>query len=275
MKPTPDLAQLLAIMAALRHPETGCPWDIVQSFESIAHYTLEEAQEVVDAIRRGDLVDLKEELGDLLLQVVFHARMAEEQGAFAFPDVVEAINRKLIRRHPHVFGDRNAGNPGAVKELWDRIKAEEKAERAAARAAAGLPDDRPKGLLGGVKTALPALERAVRLQDKAGTVGFDWNNAELVLDKIAEETSEVREALRAGEAADIEEEIGDLLFVMANLARHAKVDPETALDKANAKFIRRFRAIETALEALGRTLADASLEEMEALWVAAKTAEKA
>lgn len=275
MKPTPDLAQLLAIMAALRHPETGCPWDIVQSFESIAHYTLEEAQEVVDAIRRGDLVDLKEELGDLLLQVVFHARMAEEQGAFAFPDVVEAINRKLIRRHPHVFGDRNAGNPGAVKELWDRIKAEEKAERAAARAAAGLPDDRPKGLLGGVKTALPALERAVRLQEKAGTVGFDWNNAELVLDKIAEETSEVREALRAGEAADIEEEIGDLLFVMANLARHAKVDPETALDKANAKFIRRFRAIETALEALGRTLADASLEEMEALWVAAKTAEKA
>jgi len=275
MKPTPDLAQLLAIMAALRHPETGCPWDIVQSFESIAHYTLEEAQEVVDAIRRGDLVDLKEELGDLLLQVVFHAHMAEEQGAFAFPDVVEAINRKLIRRHPHVFGDRNAGNPGAVKELWDRIKAEEKAERAAARAAAGLPDDRPKGLLGGVKTALPALERAVRLQEKAGTVGFDWNNAELVLDKIAEETSEVREALRAGEAADIEEEIGDLLFVMANLARHAKVDPETALDKANAKFIRRFRAIETALEALGRTLADASLEEMEALWVAAKTAEKA
>lgn len=275
MPPTPDLAQLLAIMAALRHPETGCPWDIVQTFETIAPYTLEEAQEVADAIRRGDLVDLKEELGDLLLQVVFHARMAEEQGAFAFPDVVEAINRKLIRRHPHVFGDKSAANPGAVKALWDTIKAEEKAERAAARAAAGLPDDRPGGLLGGVKTALPALQRAVKLQEKAGTVGFDWNNAELVLDKITEEAGEVRDALREGNAADIEEEIGDLLFVMANLARHAKVDPEAALDKANAKFTRRFGAIEAALAARGRSLVDASLEEMEALWVAAKTAEKA
>ncbi len=275
MKPTPDLTQLLAIMAALRHPETGCPWDIVQSFETIAPYTLEEAHEVADAIRRGDLVDLKEELGDLLLQVVFHARMAEEQGAFAFPDVVEAINRKLIRRHPHVFGDRNAGNPGAVKDLWDQIKAEEKAERAAARAAVSLPDDRPRGLLGGVKTALPALQRAVKLQEKAGTVGFDWNNAELVLDKIAEEAAEVREALHAGDATDIEEEIGDLLFVMANLARHAKVDPEIALEKANAKFVRRFGAIEDALAAQNRTLADASLDEMEALWVAAKKAEKA
>ncbi len=275
MKPTPDLAQLLAIMAALRQPDTGCPWDIVQTFETIAPYTLEEAQEVADAIRRGDLVDLKEELGDLLLQVVFHARMAEEQGAFGFPDVVEAINRKLIRRHPHVFGDRNAGNPGAVKELWDQIKAEEKAERAVARAAAGLPDDRPKGLLGGVKTALPALQRAVKLQEKAGTVGFDWNNAELVLDKITEEAAEVRDALRSGDAADIEEEIGDLLFVMANLARHAKVDPEMALEKANAKFVRRFGAIEDALAAQGRSLADASLDEMEALWVAAKNAEKA
>ncbi len=189
--------------------------------------------------------------------------------------MVEAINRKLIRRHPHVFGDRNAGNPGAVKELWDQIKAEEKAERAAARAAAGLPDDRPKGLLGRVKTALPALERAVKLQEKAGTVGFDWNNAELVLDKISEEADEVRQALRAGDAADIEEEIGDLLFVMANLARHAKVDPESALEKANAKFVRRFGAIEDALAAEGRSLADASLDEMERLWIAAKNAEKA
>ena len=275
MTPAPDLAQLLAIMAALRHPETGCPWDVAQNFESIAPYTLEEAQEVADAIRRGDLVDLKEELGDLLLQVVFHSRMAEEQGIFAFPDVVEAINRKLIRRHPHVFGDRKAGNPGAVKEAWDKIKAKEKAERAAARAAAGLPDDRPKGLLGSVKTALPALQRAVKLQAKAGTVGFDWKNAERVLDKITEEASEVREALRTKDAADIEEEIGDLLFVMANLARHAGVDPETALEKANAKFTRRFGAIEAALAAEGRGLSEASLDEMEALWIAAKMAEKA
>lgn len=274
MTPTPDLAQLLAIMAALRHPETGCPWDIVQNFETIAPYTLEEAHEVADAIRRGDLVDLREELGDLLLQVVFHARMAEEQGAFAFADVVEAINRKLIRRHPHVFGDRNAGNPGAVKELWDQIKAEEKAERAAARAAAGLPDDRAPGLLGSVKTALPAFQRAVKLQEKAGTVGFDWNDAELVLDKLTEEAGEVREALRARDPAAIEEEIGDLLFVMANLARHAKVDPETALEKANAKFTRRFGAIEAALAAEGRNLAEATLEEMEAHWLAAKAAEK-
>ncbi len=188
--------------------------------------------------------------------------------------MVEAINRKLIRRHPHVFGDRNAGNPGAVKELWDKIKAEEKAERAAARAAAGLPDDRPQGLLGSVKTALPAFQRAVKLQEKAGTVGFDWNNAERVLDKLAEEAGEVRDALRSGDATDIEEEIGDLLFVMANLARHARVDPEVALEKANEKFTRRFRAIEVALAANGRSLADASLDEMEALWVAAKNAEK-
>jgi nucleoside triphosphate diphosphatase len=275
MNPTSDLAQLLAIMAALRHPETGCPWDIRQNFETIAPYTLEEAQEVADAIRRGDLVDLKDELGDLLLQVVFHARMAEEQGVFAFPDVVEAINRKLIRRHPHVFGDKSAGNPGAVKELWDAIKAEEKAERAAARAAAGLPDDRPKGLLGGVKTALPALERAVRLQEKASTVGFDWNSAALVIDKLEEEAREVREALEAGEAVQIEEEIGDLFFVLCNLARHAGVSPETALEKANAKFTRRFGAIESALAAEGRSLSQASLDEMEALWVAAKRGEKA
>jgi ATP diphosphatase len=271
--PRSGLARLIAIMAALRDPETGCPWDIVQSFETIAPYTIEEAHEVADAIRRGDMVDLKEELGDLLLQVVYHARMAEEAGQFGFEDVVEAINAKLVRRHPHVFGDRSAGNPGAVKHLWDEIKRQEKAERSAARAAAGLPDDTPRGLLGAVKSALPPLERAVKLQDKASTVGFDWNDALLVLDKIEEEAREVREALRMGQQAKIEDEIGDLFFALTNLARHAKVDPEQALAGANAKFERRFRAIELALEAQERGLAEASLAEMEALWVAAKKAE--
>lgn len=270
MQPDRDITRLIAIMAALRTPVTGCPWDLEQSFATIAPFTIEEAHEVADAIRRGDMVDLREELGDLLLQVVYHARMAEEAGHFAFEDVVLAITTKLIRRHPHVFGDRTAGNPSAVKHLWDAIKAEEKAERRAARAAAGLPDDTPKGLLGTVKTALPAFERAVKLQQKASTVGFDWNDARLVLDKIEEETREVREALDLGESAHIEEEIGDLLFAMANLARHAGVDPDIALAKANEKFARRFHAIETALTAQGRTLEDASLDEMEALWVAAK-----
>ena len=270
MTPSPDIARLLAIMAALRDPQTGCPWDIEQRFETIAPYTIEEAYEVADAIQRGDRVDLKEELGDLLLQVVFHARMAEEAGDFAFGDVVEAITRKLIRRHPHVFGERTALNPGNVKELWDAIKAEEKAERAAARAAAGLADDRPAGLLGGVKQALPAFARAMKLQEKASTVGFDWHDARLVLDKIEEEAREVRAALDSREADAIEDEIGDLLFAMVNLARHASVEPETALQRANEKFTRRFGLIEEALAAQGRSLAEADLAEMETLWVAAK-----
>ncbi|MGL5447785.1 MAG: nucleoside triphosphate pyrophosphohydrolase [Rhabdaerophilum sp.] len=271
--PHDGLARLIDIMAALRHPETGCPWDIVQNFAKIAPFTIEEAYEVADAIKRGDMVDLREELGDLLLQVVYHARMAEEAGHFAFPDVVEAINTKLVRRHPHVFGSREVENPGAVKHLWDAIKAEEKAERAAARAAAGLPDDTPKGLLGSVKAALPAFSRAVKLQEKASTVGFDWNDALLVLDKIEEEAREVRAAIQEGQQAEIEEEIGDLLFALVNLARHAKVDPEKALASANEKFTRRFGAIEMALAAQGRNLAEASLEDMEKLWVAAKNAE--
>jgi nucleoside triphosphate diphosphatase len=271
--PREGLARLVAIMAALRQPETGCPWDIVQTFDTIAPFTIEEAHEVADAIRRGDMVDLKDELGDLLLQVVYHARMAEEAGHFAVADVIEAINAKLVRRHPHVFGDREAGNPGSVKHLWDEIKKSEKTERAAARRAAGLPDDTPQGLLGGVKAALPAFQRAVKLQEKASSVGFDWNNALLVLDKIEEEAREVRQALVAGQQADIEEEIGDLLFAMTNLARHARIDPETALARGNAKFERRFRAIEVALAGRGQSLAEATLEEMEALWIAAKSAE--
>ncbi|MBN9457505.1 MAG: nucleoside triphosphate pyrophosphohydrolase [Bosea sp.] len=276
MKPSRDIARLIEIMAALRTPGTGCPWDLEQDFASVAPYTVEEAYEVADAIARGDKLDLKDELGDLLLQVVFHARMAEEEGAFAFPDVVEAITGKLIRRHPHVFGDARDLSPAEVKALWHRIKAQEKADKAAARAAADLPpQEEERGVLAGVPPSLPALTRAWKLQARASTVGFDWNDARLVLDKIREETQEIDEALADGDKAAIREEIGDLLFVIANLARHVDADPEGCLAAANTKFERRFKSIEAALEMQGRTAADASLEEMEALWQAVKKAEKA
>lgn len=275
MKPSRDIERLIEIMAALRTPGTGCPWDLEQDFASIAPYTIEEAYEVADAIARGDLVDLKDELGDLLLQVVFHARMAQEQGSFAFPDVVEAITTKLIRRHPHVFGDARDLSPAEVKALWGQIKAEEKADKARARAEAGLPEPpEARGVLAGVPTTLPALTRAWKLQAKASTVGFDWNDARLVLDKIREETAEIDEALASGHKAAIKEEIGDLLFVIANLARHVDADPEACLTAANAKFERRFAGIEAALEQDGRKPADASLDEMEALWQRVKRAER-
>lgn len=275
MQPSRDIAALIEIMAALRTPETGCPWDLEQDFASIAPYTVEEAYEVADAIARGDKLDLKDELGDLLLQVVFHARMAEEEGAFAFPDVVEAITAKLIRRHPHVFGEARDLSPAQVKALWHQIKAQEKADKAAARQAAGLPD-RPedKGVLAGVTQGLPALSRAWKLQARASTVGFDWNDARLVLDKVREETAEIDEALASGDKAAIVEEIGDLLFVVANLARHVDADPEGCLQAANAKFERRFKGIEQALAAQGRGAADADLAELEALWQAVKLDEK-
>ncbi|CAN7204919.1 nucleoside triphosphate pyrophosphohydrolase [Bosea sp. LjRoot90] len=276
MKPSRDIAGLIEIMAALRAPGTGCPWDLEQDFASIAPYTVEEAYEVADAIARGDLVDLKDELGDLLLQVVFHARMAQEQNSFAFPDVVEAITTKLIRRHPHVFGEARDLSPAEVKALWGQIKAQEKADRARARAEAGLrePAD-AKGVLAGVPTTLPSLTRAWKLQAKASTVGFDWNDARLVLDKIREETAEVDEALASGDKAAIKEEIGDLLFVIANLARHVDADPEACLTAANAKFERRFAGIEAALERQGREPQQASLDELEALWQQVKRAERA
>jgi ATP diphosphatase len=271
MTPSRDISRLLEIMAALRTPVTGCPWDLEQNFATIAPYTIEEAHEVVDAITRGDLDDLREELGDLLLQVVFHARMAEEQNAFAFGDVVEAITGKMIRRHPHVFADKN-GNlaPSHVKEVWDRIKAEEKAERAARRPpeeAAGH-----KSLLAGVKAGQPALTRAMELQRKASTVGFDWNDPRAVLKKIREEADEIEAALDGADADELAEETGDLMFAVVNLARHVGADPETALRGTNAKFERRFAYIERALEARGRSLQDASLEEMDALWNEAKSA---
>jgi ATP diphosphatase len=269
MEPSTDIARLLEIMRALRTPVTGCAWDLEQTFATIAPYTIEEAYEVADAIQRGDLADLREELGDLLLQVVFHARIAEEAGAFAFGHVVEAITRKMIRRHPHVFGERRDWTPDEVKASWKRIKAQEKAERAAARTAAGAPDE-PAGLLADVPAGMGALLQAVKLQAKAGTVGFDWNDPRAVLAKMREEITELEAALDAGGGDEIAGEIGDILFVVANLARHMKVDPETALAGTNAKFRRRFGFIEARLAERGRTPAQSSLEEMDALWNAAK-----
>ncbi len=253
-------------MAALRTPGSGCPWDLEQNFATVAPYTLEEAYEVADAIDRGDLVDLCDELGDLLLQVVFHARMAQEQGAFEFGDVVLAITEKLRRRHPHVFGDARGATPDEVKRLWDRIKAEEKAARPA-----------PAGVskaLSGVPVALPALTRALKLQTKAGKVGFDWNDPLAVLAKIREEADEIEVEIRAGAKADASAEVGDLLFAVVNLARHLDADPEAILRAANLKFERRFGAIEAALAAQGRTPEQSTLAEMDALWNAAKAAEK-
>ena len=270
MKPSRDISGLLEIMAALRTPHTGCPWDLEQDFATIAPYTIEEAYEVADAIARGDLADLRDELGDLLLQVVFHARMAQEQGAFAFGDVVQAITEKMLRRHPHVFGDADARRPDAVKGLWERIKAEEKAARAAQKGAA-VPD----GALAGVPTALPAMMRAQKLQTKAGQVGFDWNDPQAVLAKIREETEEVANALARGDQAAAGQEVGDLLFAAVNLARHLDQDAEGLLRSTNRKFERRFGAVESALARQGRSPTQASLQEMDALWDAAKEAERA
>ncbi len=275
MTPSRDIFRLIEIMRALRTPVTGCPWDLDQTFATIAPYTLEEAYEVADAVARGDLADLREELGDLLLQVVFHAQMAEEQGAFDFGGVVEAITTKLIRRHPHVFGDKRDLSPDAVKALWDEIKAEEKAERAAAHAALGLPIERATSRLDGVAAALPALTRAEKLQAKASKVGFDWNDARLALAKIREEADEVAETLEAGDRDRTAEEIGDLLFAVVNVARHTRVDPEAALRASNDKFQRRFRAIEEMLAARASTPERSSLAEMDALWDEAKRREKA
>jgi nucleoside triphosphate diphosphatase len=270
MKPSRDISGLLEIMAALRTPHTGCPWDLEQNFATIAPYTIEEAYEVADAIARGDLADLRDELGDLLLQVVFHARMAQEQGAFAFGDVVQAITEKMLRRHPHVFGDADARRPDAVKGLWERIKAEEKAARAAQKGAAA-----PDGALAGVPTALPAMMRAQKLQTKAGQVGFDWNDPQAVLAKIREETEEVANALARGDQAAAGQEVGDLLFAAVNLARHLDQDAEGLLRSTNRKFERRFGAVESALARQGRSPTQASLQEMDALWDAAKEAERA
>ena len=270
MQPSRDIQRLIEIMTALRTPRTGCPWDLEQDFASIAPYTIEEAYEVADAIERRDFNDLRDELGDLLLQVVFHARMAEEESRFDFGDVVEAITTKLIRRHPHVFGDARDLSPQAVKALWSEIKDAEKRQRAAAGHA---PES--AGALAGVPSNLPALTRALKLQQKAGRVGFDWNNALAVIEKLREEIDEVEAEIAAGDKAGAAEEVGDLLFALANLSRHLEVDPEAALRGANAKFERRFSHIERRLAEASRKPEGATLDEMEALWAEAKAKEKA
>ncbi len=280
MTPSRDIGRLIDIMAALRTPQTGCPWDLAQSFSTIAPYTLEEAYEVADAIARGDLDDLCEELGDLLLQVVFHARMAQEQRAFDFGDVVQGITEKLIRRHPHVFGDEREVSPDAVEGLWERIKAQEKKDKQARRRDAtsegqGERDEEHGGALAGVPVALPALTRALKLQAKAGAVGFDWNDPRAVLRKIREEADEIEAELDrpARDDAATAAEVGDLLFAVVNLVRHLDADPEAVLGGTNRKFERRFAAIERALAADGKTPAEATLAEMDALWDEAKKAE--
>jgi nucleoside triphosphate diphosphatase len=247
---------LLAIMKALRTPGTGCPWDLEQSFETIAPYTIEEAYEVSEAISGGDRDELREELGDLLLQPVYHAQIAAEEGCFTFADVVEAVCTKMIRRHPHVFGDETARNAKLAKGFWEDIKGREKKAQMAG----------PAGVLDGVPLALPALSRAIKLQNKAAKVGFDWPSVESVFDKLKEEIEELRSAPENGRA----EEIGDLLFVVANLARHYNVDAEEALRNANRKFEARFRFIEQKLEETGKSPAQSNLDEMENLWTLAK-----
>jgi ATP diphosphatase len=274
MTPSRDIGRLLDIMAALRTPQTGCPWDLAQDFSTIAPYTLEEAYEVADAIARGDLADLREELGDLLLQVVFHARMAAEQGAFDFGDVVQGITEKLIRRHPHVFGQDSSSErthtPQAVEGLWQRIKAQEKEEKAARNGG-----NATEGALAGVPVTLPALTRALKLQSKASQVGFDWNDPRAVLRKIREEADEIEAELDRTEfdAAAVAAEAGDLLFAAVNLVRHLRADPEAVLRATNRKFERRFAAIERALAARGKSPAEATLAEMDALWDEAKDEE--
>jgi MazG family protein len=261
---TTPVDRLKAIMARLRAPEGGCPWDVEQTFETIAPYTLEEAYEVADAIERKDWTELKSELGDLLFQVVFHARMAEEQGLFVFDDVANAIADKLERRHPHVFGDEAAKADGAAqKARWEDIKAAERA----AKAQHGVLDDVPVGL--------PALARAAKLTKRAARVGFDWPSTDEVFDKLHEEVAELRAEIAAGDLEKAKGEVGDLLFVIANLARKLGVEPEDALRSSNAKFVRRFRFIEAELAKDGRTPEQSDLAEMDGLWDAAKVAERA
>ena len=269
-----QLDDLLHLMARLRDPQYGCPWDLKQSYASIVPHTIEEAYEVADAIERGDFEHLPGELGDLLFQVVYYSQLAREEGRFEFAEVVDGITRKLLRRHPHVFADGDLYgapdaaklNEAAIKQRWEEIKAEERAEKAAAPEQLSLLDDVPQ--------ALPSLSRAIKLQKRAAQVGFDWPDALPVVDKVREELDEVLEAMSENDPEAIAEEIGDLLFVVGNLARHLKVDPESALRAANGKFERRFRFIEQALREAGRAMQDCALEELDALWGQAKKLEK-
>lgn len=255
-----SITSLITVMAALRDPTTGCPWDREQNFATIAPYTIEEAYEVQAAIAAGDPAQLKDELGDLLFQVVYHARMAEERGWFDFQDIAAAITDKMIRRHPHVFGDAGARDAAAQTAAWEVQKAAERAAR------------RESGVLDGVAATLPALPRAQKLTARAARVGFDWPDAEAVLDKLAEETAELRAELPLADKARLQDELGDMFFVLANLARKLGLDGEACLAAANDKFMRRFGAVEAALAAKGSTPAASDLAEMEALWVQAKKA---
>jgi len=264
-----SLAELLRIMARLRDPDGGCPWDLEQSFATIAPYTIEEAYEVEDAIARNDLPGLKDELGDLLLQVVFHARMAEEAGHFAFPDIAAGIADKMIRRHPHVFGEVEADRPETVSANWESIKAAERAAKADSAVQDGLSP-----VLAGVAAGLPGLLRAVKLQNRAARVGFDWPDKGPVIAKIREELGELEAEIENGAYDAMAEEFGDFLFVVANLARHLKLDPETCLRAANRKFERRFSEMESILKAEGKELAQSDLVTMDAAWDKAKLREK-
>ena len=254
------IAELIAVMARLRDRDKGCPWDIEQTFATIAPYTIEEAYEVADAIAQGDMAALQDELGDLLFQVVYHSRMAEEDGAFVFDDVASGITAKMIRRHPHVFGATEIASAEAQTGAWEALKARERAAKGAESVLAGLP------------IALPALTRALKLQNRAARVGFDWPDLAPVFAKLQEEVGELQAELAQADADRLEDEVGDILFVMANVARHLKVDPEKALRRANAKFERRFQFIEQALAEMGKTPSDSSLEEMDGLWDRAKAA---
>ena len=266
--PAAALLNLLTLMAQLRDPDTGCPWDVQQDFASIAPYTIEEAYEVADAIARGDIADLRDELGDLLLQVVFHARIAEEAGHFDFTAVAAAISDKLVRRHPHVFGDQGKISAATQSASWESLKAAERAANAAAKG-------RPESVLDGVPLPFPALLRAYKLQRRAARVGFDWPELAPVAAKVEEEWAELTAEIdNAGDQARLTEEVGDLLFAVVNLARHLEIDPEAALRAGNAKFERRFRAVEDGFREKGRQMAAASLEDMEVLWNAAKAPEK-
>ncbi len=261
----PPMARLLAIMARLRDPQDGCPWDQAQTFATIAPYTVEEAYEVADAVERDNLRDLKDELGDLLLQVVFHARMADEKGAFNFDDVARAINDKMVRRHPHVFADESYASLDQQKQGWEVLKATERASKAMG----------PTSLLDDVPVALPGLTRAVKLSKRAATVGFVWPTVQDVVAKLHEEVGELLVEVEAGDMAKAREELGDVLFVAANLARTLDIDPEDAIRYTNAKFVRRFQYVEARLAERGKTPAQSDLAEMDALWDEAKTAERA
>ncbi len=270
MQPSRDISRLLEIMAALRNPDGGCPWDLEQDFSTIKHYTIEEAYEVADAIEREDYDHLREELGDLLLQSVFHAQMASERQLFDFGDVVEAITTKMIRRHPHVFGDIAAGTVGEANVRWEEIKAAERAGKASAKT-----DDTPPSLLDDVPRALPALSRAEKLDKRAARAGFDWPDVDAVIAKVREEVDEVQEAAQSGDRKRTEEELGDVLFAVASLARHLGIEPEAALTAANLKFTRRFHHVEARCREEGLAVSEAGMDRLDGFWNEIRARDKA